>query len=93
MANRRPLRSFAPGFKTPEQLEVFFRPTHHGLRFDNYQILLPVVPKTGKRDPKKRVSAAELGPFDSPFQGDQLLAKDKVFQSQIEIFYSPKKYS
>lgn len=42
---RRLPRPLALGFKTPEQLEVFFRLTHHGLRFDNDQSLLPVAQK------------------------------------------------
>ncbi|MDB4303449.1 hypothetical protein N9934_01480 [Desulfosarcina sp.] len=82
----------APGFKFPEQLETFSMPTHHGLGFDNDQNLLPVAPETGKDNPEKTVSAAKLRPFDRPFHGGHLLAKRKVFQSQIEILFRPQKY-
>jgi hypothetical protein len=48
--------------------------------------------KTEKQDPEETESAAELRLFNKAFHGGRLLAKGKVFKSQIEILFQTPKY-
>ena len=90
-ADRRPSCSFVSGLKSPKQLETRSMPPNDRFGFDNDQCLLPIGPKTGKQNPEKTVSAAELRPFDRPFHGGQLLAKRKVLQNDIKSLFESEK--
>ena len=91
-ADRWPPGSLLQGLKSPEQLETLSMPTNDSFGFDDDQWLLPVAPETTKHNPEKTVFCSNMRPFLVTFPDGQLLAKRKVFQSQIGILLGSQKY-
>jgi hypothetical protein len=86
--NRYQFNLLISGLKFPGQHETLSMLSNDSLGFDDDHQLLPVVSETTKHDLEK-TDCSNLRPFLTTFPDDQLLAKRKVFQSQVGILLEP----
>ena len=84
--------SWAFGFEFPEKFETLAVPADYGIRLCNDESFSPRTPNSGKHYPEKPICHSNLRPPVRPFHNDQLLAKRKVFGSEIRSDFELRPY-
>ncbi len=84
--------SRAFGFEFPEKLKTLSVPADNGIRLDNDERLAPRSPNSGNQNPEEPIHHSNLRPLVRPFHHDQLLAKRKVFGSEIRSDFELRPY-
>ena len=77
----RPSRAFR--FEFPEEFEPLAMPVDNSIRLYNDKRFAPRSPNSGKQNPEESIHYSNFRPLVRPFHYGQLLAKRKVFGSEI----------
>ena len=75
--------AFSPGNPAPEQAKALAMPGHDGLRPDDNQRSLPILPTPGQPNPKEAIRPSQPRPRALALEHSQLLPKGKVLQGDI----------
>jgi hypothetical protein len=75
--------SWAFGFEFPEKLETLAVLADNGIRRCNDESFSPRTPNSGKQNPEEPIRHSNFRPLVRSFHYGQLLAKRKVFDSEI----------
>ena len=71
------------GFEFPEKLKTLAVPADNGIRLCNDESFSPRTPNSGKQNPEESIRHSNFRPLVRSFHYGQLLAKRKVFGSEI----------
>ena len=83
MTDLRLSRTF--GFEFPEKFEPLAMPEDNSIRLYNDKRFAPRSPNSGKQNPEEPIHYSNFRPLVRPFHSGQLLAKGKIFGSEIRI--------